>query len=44
MDQSAKLKQKREALAAKAELLNKLDADIVEAIDEDELEERRYGT
>ena len=34
-----KLKQKREALAAKAELLNKLDADIVEAVDEDELDE-----
>lgn len=34
-----KLKQKCEALAAKAELLNKLDADIVEAVDEDELDE-----
>ena len=39
----AKLKQKREALAAKAELLNKLDADIVEAVDEDELEEEIDG-
>ena len=37
--QPAKLKQKREALAAKAELLNKLDAEVVEAIDEDDLEE-----
>ena len=37
--ESAKLKQKREALAAKAELLNKLDADIMEAVGEDDLEE-----
>ena len=38
--ESAKLKQKREALTAKAELLNKLDADIVEAVGEDYLEEK----
>lgn len=30
--------QKREALAAKAELLRKLDEEIVEAVHEDELE------
>ena len=34
-----KLKQKCKALVAKAERLNKLDADIVEAVDEDELDE-----
>ena len=36
--ETAKLTQKREALAAKSELLRKLDAEIVEAVHEDELE------
>ena len=35
----AKLKQKWEALAAKAKFLNKLDTDIIEAVDKGELEE-----
>ena len=36
--ETAKLTQKKEALAAKSELLSKLDAEIVEAVHEDELE------
>ena len=36
--ETAKLEQRREALAAKAELLRKLDTDIVELVHEDELE------
>ena len=35
----AKLRQKRDALSTKAELLSKLDADILEAVNEDNLEE-----
>ena len=35
----AKLRQKRDALSAKAELLSKLDANILEEVDEDDLKE-----
>ena len=35
----AKLRKKRDALSAKAELLSKLDTDILEEVDEDDLEE-----
>ena len=38
-----RLKQKREALAAKAGLLDKLDAEILEVVDENELEEEIDG-